>query len=50
MNTLKTLKKYSYLHNFDTTNPITKKHTLYATLLTFVTMLVEIIRELYFCA
>jgi len=40
MNTLESLKEYSHSHNFDTANPIAKKNTLYATLLTFVIMLV----------
>lgn len=48
MNTLESLKKYSHSHNFDTANPIAKKNTLYATLLTFVTMLIEIIGGLYY--
>lgn len=48
MNSIKTLKQNSHSHHFDTGNPIAKKNTLYATLLTFVTMLVEIIGGLYF--
>jgi len=48
MNTIETLKQNSHSHNFDTANPIAKKNTLYATLLTFVTMLVEIIGGLYY--
>ena len=48
MNTLESLKEYSHSHNFDTANPIAKKNTLYATLLTFVTMLVEIAGGFYY--
>lgn len=48
MNTLETLKENSHSHHFDTANPIAKKNTLYATLLTFVTMIVEIIGGLYY--
>jgi cation diffusion facilitator family transporter len=35
-------------HNFDTTNPIAKKKTLYATIFTFVMMVVEIIGGVYY--
>ncbi len=48
MNTLKTLKTNSPSHNFDSSNPIAKKNVFYATLLTFVTMLVEIFGGLYY--
>jgi len=48
MNTLETLKEYSHSHNFDAANPIAKKNTLYATLLTFVTMIVEIFGGYYY--
>jgi len=48
MNTLETLKEKSHSHDFDTSNPIAKKNTLYATLLTFITMLIEIIGGLYY--
>lgn len=48
MNTIETLKTNSHSHNFDTTNPIAKKNVFYATLLTFVTMLVEIFGGLYY--
>jgi len=48
MNTLGTLKENSHSHNFDTANPIAKKNTLYATLLTFVTMLIEIVGGMYY--
>lgn len=37
-----------YSHNFDTTNPIAKKKTLYATIFTFVMMVVEIIGGVYY--
>lgn len=48
MNTIETLKTNSHSHNFDTANPIAKKNVFYATLLTFVTMLVEIFGGLYY--
>ena len=48
MNTLETLKNQSHSHNFDTSNPIAKKNTFYAALLTFVTMIVEIFGGLYY--
>lgn len=48
MNTLESLKEISHSHHFDTSNPIAKKNTLYATLLTFVTMIVEIIGGYYY--
>lgn len=48
MNSIKTLKNNSHSHNFDTSNPISKKHTFYATLLTFVTMIIEIFGGLYY--
>lgn len=48
MNTLDTLKGNSHSHNFDTTNPIAKKNTLYAMLLTFFTMIIEIAGGLYY--
>jgi cation diffusion facilitator family transporter len=48
MNTLETLKEKSHSHDFDTSNPIAKKNTLYATLLTFITMLIEIMGGLYY--
>lgn len=48
MRTLKTVQKVGHSHNFDTTNPIAKRNTLYATLLTFVTMIVEIIGGYYY--
>jgi len=48
MNTLETLMQNSHTHNFDSSNPIAKKNTLYATLLTLVTMFVEIIGGLYY--
>jgi cation diffusion facilitator family transporter len=48
MNTIETIKDISHSHHFDTSNPIAKKNTLYATLLTFVTMIVEIGGGYYF--
>lgn len=48
MNTLDSLKKISHSHDFNHANPIAKKNTLYATLLTFVTMVVEIIGGYYY--
>lgn len=48
MNTIKTIKQIAPSHNFDTDNPIVKKNVLYATLLTFITMLVEIIGGYYY--
>lgn len=35
-------------HNFDTTNPIAKKKTLYATIFTFIMMIIEIIGGVYY--
>lgn len=48
MNTIKTIKEISHSHTFDTANPIAKKKVLYATLLTFITMIVEIIGGYYY--
>lgn len=48
MNTIKSLKEISHSHHFDTSNPIAKKNTLYATLLTFITMIVEIFGGYYY--
>lgn len=48
MNTIESVQQNAPSHNFDTANPIAKKNTLYATLLTLVTMFVEIIGGLYF--
>ncbi len=48
MNTIETLKKNSPSHDYNTANPIAKKNTLYATLFTFVMMIVEIIGGIYF--
>lgn len=48
MNSIESLKKISHSHRFDTSNPVAKKYTLYATLLTFVTMVVEIIGGYYY--
>lgn len=48
MNTIESLKEISHSHHFDTSNPIAKKNTLYATLLTFVTMIVEIVGGYYY--
>jgi len=48
MNTLESLKSLAHSHNFDTSNPISQKNTLYATLLTFTMMVFEIIGGLYF--
>jgi cation diffusion facilitator family transporter len=48
MNTVETLKTNSHSHNFDTSNPIAKKNVFYATLLTFITMLIEIFGGLYY--
>ena len=39
---MNTQKSNCYSHNFDTSNPIAKRNTLYATLFTFVTMIIEI--------
>lgn len=48
MNTIEKLKIHKHSHNFDTINPIAKKNTLYATLLTLITMLAEIIGGIYY--
>lgn len=48
MNTIDTIKEARRSHNFDTSNPIAKKNTLYATILTFITMIVEIIGGYYY--
>lgn len=48
MNTVESLKEISHSHHFDTSNPIAKKNTLYATLLTFFTMIVEIFGGYYY--
>ncbi|AHJ13365.1 CDF family Co(II)/Ni(II) efflux transporter DmeF [Sulfurospirillum multivorans] len=48
MNTLESLKCLAHSHNFDTSNPIAQKNTLYATLLTFAMMVFEIVGGLYF--
>ncbi len=48
MNSLSSLKSRAHSHDFDTSNPIAKKHTLYATLLTFITMVFEIVGGAYF--
>jgi len=48
MNTIETLKSNSHSHNFDTSSPIAKKNVFYATLLTFVTMIIEIFGGLYY--
>ncbi|MEY3089746.1 MAG: hypothetical protein RL113_62 [Pseudomonadota bacterium] len=43
MNTLTSLKNISHSHDFNPSNPIAKKNTLYATWLTLITMIIEII-------
>ncbi|NCB55773.1 MAG: cation transporter, partial [Epsilonproteobacteria bacterium] len=48
MNTLESLKSLAHSHNFDASNPIAQKNTLYATLLTFTMMIFEIVGGLYF--
>ena len=48
MNTIKSLKEIAHSHNFDTSNPVAKKNTLYAAILTFVTMLFEIVGGYYY--
>jgi cation diffusion facilitator family transporter len=48
MNTIETLKANSHSHNFDSSNPIAKKNTLYAALFTFAMMIVEIIGGFYY--
>ncbi len=48
MNTIETLKTNSHSHHFDTSNPIAKKNTLYATLFTFLMMIVEIFGGWYY--
>lgn len=48
MNRLATLQTTTHSHQFDTANPIAKKNVLYATLLTFVTMIAEIVGGLYY--
>lgn len=48
MNSIESLKRVAHSHHFDTSNPIAKKNTLYATLLTFITMIVEIIGGYYY--
>ena len=48
MNTMNTIKENRNSHNFDTKNSISKRNTLYATVLTFITMIVEIISGYYY--
>lgn len=48
MNSINTIKQNRHSHNFDKTNSISKRNTLYATILTFVTMIVEIIAGYYY--
>ncbi len=48
MNTISTIQEVGHSHHFDRANPIAKKNTLYATLLTFVTMVVEIVGGYYY--
>ncbi len=48
MNNTQTSNQIRQSHIFDTANPIAKKNTLYATLLTFVMMVAEIFGGLYF--
>ena len=48
MNTMNTIKENRNSHNFDTKNSISKRNTLYATILTFTTMLLEIISGYYY--
>ncbi|MDO8454732.1 MAG: CDF family Co(II)/Ni(II) efflux transporter DmeF [Sulfurimonas sp.] len=48
MNTMETLKSNSHSHHFDSSNPIAKKNILYATIFTFMMMVVEIIGGLYY--
>ena len=48
MNTMNTIKENRNSHNFDTKNSISKRNALYATVLTFITMIVEIISGYYY--
>lgn len=48
MNTRQSINAKAHSHIFDSSNPIAKRNTLYATLLTFVTMIVEIFGGWYF--
>lgn len=48
MNTVNSIKELGHPHHFDTSNSIAQKNTLYATILTFVTMVVEIIGGYYY--
>ena len=48
MNQIKTKEKFCNSHNFDTTNPVAKRNTLYATIFTFVTMIIEIAGGYYY--
>lgn len=48
MNTVNTIKEIGHQHHFDTSNPIAQKNTLYATILTLITMVAEIIGGYYY--
>lgn len=48
MNTVNTIKEIAHPHHFDISNPIAQTRTLYATILTFLTMVVEIIGGYYY--
>jgi len=48
MNTIFTLQEHRHSHQFDTENRAAKKNTLYATIFTFVMMIVEIIGGYYY--
>ncbi len=48
MNTVDTIKQNRSFNNFDEANNISKRNTLYATILTFLTMIVEIVCGYYY--
>ncbi len=48
MNSIETLRNKGNVRNFDSQNLVAKRNTLYATILTFVTMIAEIIGGYYY--
>lgn len=48
MNTINTIREKKISQNFDSTNSISKRNTLYATILTFFTMIAEIVGGYYY--
>lgn len=48
MNSIQSLKENSHSHIFDKENPVAKKNTLYATIFTFLMMIIEIIGGYYY--